>query len=250
RELGLAGKAEERWPTLSQGERGRVLIARALIPGPRLLLLDEPTTGLDVAAREQLLEAIDGLDATHPGTASVLVTHHLEELPTTTSHALLLADGRVVAAGPVDEVVTSRTVSRAFAHPIEGERRDGRGGARAGGRRPAAGTCPAPARPAPRVRESRSRCPRVAVWVWASRALGVRESRRARGSVGRAPRRRNPPQGRGRAGEHVIDAAVAAVAGARQLGRVRAEPAGDLHARAAGRDGAADRGGARLDSGR
>jgi len=130
--FGLAGKAEDRWPTLSQGERGRVLIARALIPGPRLLLLDEPSTGLDVAAREQLLEAIDGLDASHPGTASVLVTHHLEELPTTTTHALLLADGRVVASGPVAEVVTSRNVSAAFDHPIDVERRDGRWSARAG----------------------------------------------------------------------------------------------------------------------
>jgi iron complex transport system ATP-binding protein len=130
-EFGLAGKAEDRWPTLSQGERGRVLIARALLPGPRLLLLDEPSTGLDVAAREQLLEAIDGLDSTHPGTASVLVTHHLEELPTTTSHALLLADGRVVASGAVDDVVTSANVSAAFAHPIDVERRDGRWSARA-----------------------------------------------------------------------------------------------------------------------
>jgi iron complex transport system ATP-binding protein len=129
--LGLAGKADARWPTLSQGERGRVLIARALIPGPRLLLLDEPSTGLDVAAREQLLEAIDALDATHPGTASVLVTHHLEELPTSTTHAVLLADGRVVASGPVEEVVTSRTVSAAFAHPIDVEWRDGRWSARA-----------------------------------------------------------------------------------------------------------------------
>lgn len=82
------------------GQVGDTGYSAALIPGPRLLLLDEPSTGLDVPAREQLLEAIDGLDATHPGTASVLVTHHLEELPTTTTHALLLADGRVVGSGP------------------------------------------------------------------------------------------------------------------------------------------------------
>ena len=77
-----------------------MLIARALICEPRLLLLDEPSTGLDIAAREQLLESIDLLTETHPDVASVLVTHHLEELPSSTTHALLLADGRVVAAGP------------------------------------------------------------------------------------------------------------------------------------------------------
>ncbi len=129
--LGLAGKAGSRWPTLSQGERGRALIARALISDPRLLLLDEPSTGLDVAAREQLLETIDLLDRTHPGLASVLVTHHLEELPSTTTHALLVAHGRVVAGGPATEVITTENVSRAFAHPIDVEHRGGRWSARA-----------------------------------------------------------------------------------------------------------------------
>ncbi|MBN6042270.1 ABC transporter ATP-binding protein [Amycolatopsis sp. 195334CR] len=129
--LGLRGKAEDRWPTLSQGERGRALVARALVCEPRLLLLDEPSTGLDVAAREQLLETIDLLDETHPGVASILVTHHLEELPTTTTHALLLADGRVVAAGPVGTTVTTANVSAAFDHPIEVHHQDGRFSARA-----------------------------------------------------------------------------------------------------------------------
>jgi len=130
--LGLAGKADDRWPTLSQGERGRTLIARALICDPELLLLDEPATGLDLAAREQLLETIDLLDASHPGTASVLVTHHLEELPATTTHALLLAAGRVVAAGPVSQVLTAEHVSAAFDYPIEVSRaEDGRWSARA-----------------------------------------------------------------------------------------------------------------------
>jgi iron complex transport system ATP-binding protein len=129
--LGLAGKADARWPTLSQGERGRALIARALVARPRLLLLDEPSSGLDVAAREQLLETLDLLDHAHPGIASVLVTHHLEELPTTTTHALLLSHGQVVAAGPAVETVTTEHVSAAFEHPIAVGYHDGRWAARA-----------------------------------------------------------------------------------------------------------------------
>jgi iron complex transport system ATP-binding protein len=129
--LGLAAKAGQRWPVLSQGERGRVLIARALICEPRLLLLDEPSTGLDIAAREQLLEAIDRLTQTHPDVATVLVTHHLEELPSSTTHALLLADGRVVAAGPARAAVTTENVSAAFDHPIDVQFYDGRWLARA-----------------------------------------------------------------------------------------------------------------------
>ncbi len=128
--LGLGGKASHRWTTLSQGERGRALIARALIAQPRLLLLDEPSTGLDVAAREQLLETIDLLDTTHPGLASVLVTHHLEEIPETTSHAVLLSHGGVVASGEVSEVLRSDLVTRAFEYPISVDRVDGRWSAR------------------------------------------------------------------------------------------------------------------------
>ncbi|ORV87383.1 ABC transporter ATP-binding protein [Mycolicibacterium iranicum] len=116
--VGLSHKADDVWPTLSQGERGRTLIARALISEPRLLLLDEPSTGLDVAAREQLLETIDSLDQTHPEVASILVTHHLEELPITTTHALLISEGRTVASGPARETITTETVSEAFAHPV------------------------------------------------------------------------------------------------------------------------------------
>ncbi|MGI5244092.1 ABC transporter ATP-binding protein [Dactylosporangium sp. CA-139066] len=129
--MGLKGKADERWPTLSQGERGRTLIARALVSDIRLLLLDEPSTGLDVAAREQLLDTLDLLHSTHPGLASVLVTHHLEELPSQTTHALLLAEGRVVAAGPTREVLTSEYVSATFQYSIRVEHRDGRWSARA-----------------------------------------------------------------------------------------------------------------------
>lgn len=129
--IGLAGKHEERWPTLSQGERGRSLIARALISEPEILLLDEPSTGLDVAAREQLLETIDVLEHTHPELSSILVTHHLEELPSSTSHALLISHGQIIADGDVHEVITSANISRAFEHPIRIEFRNNRWSARA-----------------------------------------------------------------------------------------------------------------------
>ena len=129
--VGLSARVDAVWPTLSHGERGRTLIARALIGDPELLLLDEPTTGLDVAAREQLLETLDRLDDSHPGMASILVTHHLEELPTTTTHALLIADGRTVASGPAREVVTTENVTEAFAHPVTVGFQDGRWTARA-----------------------------------------------------------------------------------------------------------------------
>ncbi|MFK4759938.1 ABC transporter ATP-binding protein [Microbacterium sp. ZW T5_45] len=129
--VGLDDRAEVHWPTMSQGERGRSLIARALAPAPELLLLDEPTTGLDVAAREQLLETIDDLSRTEPELASVLVTHHLEELPESTTHAMVIADGRVLATGAVGDVVTSETISAAFRHPIDVAHHGGRWSARA-----------------------------------------------------------------------------------------------------------------------
>jgi iron complex transport system ATP-binding protein len=124
--MGLSGRADARWPILSQGERGRTLIARALMPDPRLLLLDEPATGLDLAARERLLASIDELRRSRPELTTVLVTHHLEELPTSTSHALLLNEGRVLAAGPADEVLTTELVSACFDHPVTIARHNGR----------------------------------------------------------------------------------------------------------------------------
>ncbi|MCX4531792.1 ABC transporter ATP-binding protein [Streptomyces sp. NBC_01669] len=126
--LGVEAKTGSRWPSLSQGERGRTLIARALMPQPRLLLLDEPATGLDLAAREQLLDA---LREEHPELATVLVTHHLEELPASTTHAMLLRAGRSVASGPADEVLTTGRVSDCFGHPVRIARTDGRWTARA-----------------------------------------------------------------------------------------------------------------------
>lgn len=128
--VGMTARADDTWPTLSQGERGRSLIARALISAPELLLLDEPTTGLDVAAREQLLETVDSMGDAHPEMASILVTHHLEELPTSTTHALLIANGRTVASGTAVDTVTTANVTTAFDHPIDVSYTDGRWGAR------------------------------------------------------------------------------------------------------------------------
>ncbi|WP_223693233.1 ABC transporter ATP-binding protein [Leifsonia poae] len=132
--LGMRDLAESTWPTLSQGERGRALIARALLADPHLLLLDEPSTGLDIAAREHLLDRIDGLRAQHPDLASVLVTHHLEELPASTTHAVLLRDGRIVAQGLADEVLTSELISRTLDYPLALTRTDGRWSVRTAGR--------------------------------------------------------------------------------------------------------------------
>lgn len=133
--LGLAGREDARWPTLSQGERGRALIARALITDPELLLLDEPTTGLDVAAREQLLTTLEELPERDPRLTTLLVTHHLEEIPPSTTHALLLRGGEVAGAGPVEQVLTSAAVSETFDHPLEVGREQGRWYARASSRR-------------------------------------------------------------------------------------------------------------------
>lgn len=131
--LGLGNVAQDRWPTLSQGERGRTLIARALIADPELLLLDEPATGLDVAAREQLLDTLSTLTQSHPHLASVLVTHHLEELPATTTHALLISQGRITAAGPARDVLTSEAVTATFNHPLTVEHTHGRWSAHSAG---------------------------------------------------------------------------------------------------------------------
>jgi iron complex transport system ATP-binding protein len=129
--LGMTPLRDARWTTLSTGERGRALIARALMPDPALLLLDEPATGLDLAAREQLLSGLDGLRAGHPTLASVLVTHHLEEIPSSTTHAVLLRGGEVFAQGRVADVITSELISGCFDHPVRIAHDGGRWAARA-----------------------------------------------------------------------------------------------------------------------
>jgi iron complex transport system ATP-binding protein len=112
--------------------RQRVLIARALMADPELLLLDEPSAGLDLAGREALLLWLGRLAADPSAPATVLVTHHVEEIPTGTTHALLLRGGRLVAAGPIASALTSATLSACFGLPIAVDEVRGRYAARFG----------------------------------------------------------------------------------------------------------------------
>ncbi len=114
RSVGLARIAHREWAYLSQGERQRVLIARALMAHPQLLILDEPCAGLDPVAREKFLRFLEKLARRRRGPALVLVTHHVEEITPAFTHALMLRTGRVVAAGPRAEVLTSAHLSATF----------------------------------------------------------------------------------------------------------------------------------------
>ena len=113
-QFGCANVARHSFAACSQGERRRVLLARALMRRPPLLLLDEPADGLDLPSREALLAAVASLAADPPAPAVVTVTHHLEELPVTTTHALLLSGGRVVARGAAPDVLADEPLSSCF----------------------------------------------------------------------------------------------------------------------------------------
>ncbi|MFF7728549.1 ABC transporter ATP-binding protein [Streptomyces sp. NPDC008001] len=117
-ELGCAGLADREVGVCSEGEKARIRIARALMTRPSLLLLDEPFNALDLPSREDLVEALHALAERQPQLATVTVTHHVEELPPAVDHALLLRDGGVVAAGAVEEVLDSATLTRCFGRPI------------------------------------------------------------------------------------------------------------------------------------
>ena len=117
-ELGVDHLAERTFGTLSEGERKRVQIARALMTDPELLLLDEPAAGLDLGGREDLVSTLSVLAMDPDSPATVLVSHHVEEIPPGFSHGLLLRDGRVVASGLLDEVMTEQHLSETFGMPL------------------------------------------------------------------------------------------------------------------------------------
>ena len=131
-ELDCKELADRPFRVCSGGQRARLLIARALMPAPSLLLLDEPFNALDLPSREDLIDTMRQLAAGRPELATVTVTHHLEELSPAISHALLLREGRVLARGAVDDVLTKDLMTACFGRPIEVSRHGGRWLARSG----------------------------------------------------------------------------------------------------------------------
>ncbi len=130
RELGAKHLAPRTFGTLSEGERKRVQIARALMSDPELLLLDEPAAGLDLGGREDLVSTLSMLAYDPDSPATVLVSHHVEEIPPGFTHALMLRQGRVVAAGLLDRTVTEQNLSATFGMPLTVSHDEGRWAAR------------------------------------------------------------------------------------------------------------------------
>lgn len=116
--FGVRDLGDRLYGTLSEGERKRVQISRALMTDPELLLLDEPAAGLDLGGREDLLRRFANFSADPLAPATILVTHHIEEIPVGTTHALLLKNGLIAVSGPVDQVVTTEHVSAVFGTSI------------------------------------------------------------------------------------------------------------------------------------
>lgn len=128
--LGVEHLAEREFGSISSGEQQRVLIARALVNEPSLVVLDEPTARLDVGGREQLVSTLESLAADSPDLPVVMVTHHVEEIPRSTTHCALMKSGRLISAGPVDDVLGAGSLSDCFGVALELERRpNGRFGA-------------------------------------------------------------------------------------------------------------------------
>jgi iron complex transport system ATP-binding protein len=130
-QLSVGGLAERTFGTLSEGEKKRVLIARALMTDPELLLLDEPAAGLDLAGRERLVRTLSEITTDPYAPATVLVTHHVEEIPAGITDVLLLKRGRIVAAGPLAQTLTAETLSETFELPLQLTAESGRYAARA-----------------------------------------------------------------------------------------------------------------------
>jgi len=112
--FGVRELADRRYCTLSDGEKKRVQIARALMADPELLLLDEPTAGLDLGGREDLLNRFAKFSSDPMAPASIVVTHHIEEIPVGTTHALIIKDGTIAVSGPISDVVTTEHMSAVF----------------------------------------------------------------------------------------------------------------------------------------
>ncbi|MCL2483397.1 MAG: ABC transporter ATP-binding protein [Propionibacteriaceae bacterium] len=125
-QLRVDNLADRVFGTLSEGERQRTQIARALMTDPELLILDEPTAGLDLSGRELLLATLSDLALDDLSPTSIMVTHHVEEIPVGVTHALFLKQGRVVAAGPIDEVMNDDVLTRTFDLPLTVRSVDGR----------------------------------------------------------------------------------------------------------------------------
>jgi iron complex transport system ATP-binding protein len=125
-EVGVGHLADRTFGTLSEGERKRVQIARALMTDPELLLLDEPAAGLDLGGREDLVGRLSALALDPDAPASVLVTHHVEEIPVGYTHGMLLREGHVVASGLLDDVLTNEALTETFGLPLSVQKRRGR----------------------------------------------------------------------------------------------------------------------------
>ncbi len=129
-ELGAGRLRDRTFGTLSEGERKRVQIARSLMTDPELLILDEPAAGLDLGGREDLVSTLSVLAMDEASPTTILVSHHVEEIPPGFTHAMLLRDGRVVAQGPLEYVMTEEVVSATFGMPLVLSHEDGRWAAR------------------------------------------------------------------------------------------------------------------------
>lgn len=129
--LGIGELADRRFGTLSEGERQRVTIARALMADPEIIILDEPTAGLDLGARETLVAALRDLMADPATPTIVMITHEIEEIAPGFTHAALLKDGQITASGEIQQVLTDQELSDAFGLPLQVERKDERWWARA-----------------------------------------------------------------------------------------------------------------------